>query len=356
MRRLTDRIDRLTAASLTLIQAAVAAGLAWFVASELVFTSQRPFFAPVAALITLGLTGGERSRRALEVAAGVTVGIAVADSLVHLVGSGVLQLTLIVLLTMGVAVLLGGGHLAITQAGVSAAFVVTLEQPDGFVFDRTGHAAIGCASALLISFVVLPVNPLRLVRGAAGPVLRELAGTIDDIAVALERGDLALAQAALDRARAADPLAQDFAEALSAGRETAQAALPRRRARAPIAVYAHAAAHLDLAVRNTRVLARSTIRALELRDHVPPGATESLHELALAVRELEPWLNDPTNVSSTQEHAAHAARHASAVLEQTANLSISVIVGGVRSAAVDILRATGLGRDEAVARVREDAR
>jgi hypothetical protein len=41
------------------------------------------------------------------------------------------------------------------------------------------------------------------------------------------------------------------------------------------------------------------------------------------------------------------------VLEQTANLSVSVIVGSVRSAAVDLLRSTGMGREEAVARVRE---
>ncbi len=44
------------------------------------------------------------------------------------------------------------------------------------------------------------------------------------------------------------------------------------------------------------------------------------------------------------------------MLEQTANLSVSVIVGAVRSAAVDIIRGTGLERDEAQERVREAAR
>lgn len=283
----------------------------------------------------------------------MTGGIAVADSITHLVGSGTIQLMLIILVTMSLAVLLGGSVLAVTQSGVSAAFVVTLEQPDGFVFDRTGHAAVGCAAALLVSFVILPLNPLRLVRGAAGPVLREMAGTLDDIAAALEGGDLRLAQTALVRARAADPLARDFADALAAGRETAIASLPRRRALAPIEVYTHAGAHLDLAMRNVRVLARSAIRALELRDHVPPAAPASLRELAVAVRELEPWMNDPKASANTREHAANAAQSASAVLEQTANLSVSVIVGGVRSAAVDLLRSTGLDRDEAVRRVRE---
>jgi hypothetical protein len=349
---LRARIDRLRASALSLVQAAVAAGLAWAVATE-VFNQQRPFFAPVAALISLALTGGQRGRRAFEVAAGVTVGIAVADAIVYYVGSGVIQLTVIVLLSMVVAVLLGGSVLAVTQAGVSAAFVVTLEQPEGFLFDRTEHAAIGVACALLISWVILPLNPLRLIRGAAGPVLRELAGTLEDVAAALDTRDLEKAKKALLRARAADPLARDFTEALVTGRETAVAALPRRRALSALDVYIHAGAHLDLAVRNVRVLARSAVRALEVGDHVPPGATAALREMAAAVRGVDPWLHDQSNVEESRTHAVAAAQLASAVLEQTANLSVSVIVGGVRSAAVDLLRATGLDREEAVRRVRE---
>jgi hypothetical protein len=283
----------------------------------------------------------------------VTVGIAVADAVVYYVGSGIIQLTVIVLLSMAVAVLLGGSVLAVTQAGVSAAFVVTLEQPDGFLFDRTYHAAVGAACALLVSYVILPLDPLRLVRGAAGPVLRELAGTLEDIAAALDARDVEAAKTALLRARAADPLARDFTEALVTGRETAVAALPRRRALRAIDVYTHAGAHLDLAVRNVRVLARGAVRALEVHDHIPPGATAALRELAAAVRSLEPWLHDRQADAAARGHAVAAAREASAVLEHTANLSVSVIVGSVRAAAVDLLRSIGLDRDEAVGLVRD---
>lgn len=331
----------------------MAAGLAWAIATE-VLDQERPFFAPVAALIALALTGGQRGRRALEVAAGVTIGIAVADAIVYFVGSGVLQLTLIVLLAMAITVLLGGSVLAVTQAGVSAAFVVTLEQPDGFLFDRTYHAAIGAACALLVSYVILPLDPLRLVRRAAGPVLSELAGTLEDVAAALDAGDLDAVKAALVRARAADPLARDFVDALVTGRETAVAALPRRRALSAIDVYTQAGAHLDLAVRNVRVIARGAVRALEIGDHIPPGATAALRELAAAVRDLDPWLHDQTAVDAVRTHAVAAAHEASAVLEQTANLSVSVIVGAVRAAAVDLLRSIGTERDEAVRLVRDE--
>jgi hypothetical protein len=348
------RIERLRAASLTLVQAALAAGLAWLVGTE-VFDAAIPFFAPVAAILTLSLAAGRRGLRALEVGAGVTIGIAVADALVYLLGPGTWQLILVVLLAQAVAVLLGGSPAVVGQTGISAAFVVVLERPEGFDFARTGHAAIGVAAALLMSFVVLPLDPLRLVRGAAEPLIREIAQTLEDIAAALAERDAVAAQRALDRARAADPLARDLGEALATGRETAVASLPRRRALSALEVYAETGAQLDLAVRNVRVLARGAIRALEVGDNVPPGACAAVRELAEAARCLTPWLHDPEAVEDIRRHAVAAAREASEVLEQTANLSVSVIVGGVRSAAVDLLRGSGLERDEAVRLVRGPA-
>jgi hypothetical protein len=44
------------------------------------------------------------------------------------------------------------------------------------------------------------------------------------------------------------------------------------------------------------------------------------------------------------------------VLERTGNLSVSVIVGQVRSTATDLLTATGMGYDEAAGEVRRAAR
>jgi hypothetical protein len=49
-----------------------------------------------------------------------------------------------------------------------------------------------------------------------------------------------------------------------------------------------------------------------------------------------------------REHALRAAATATLVLEGTANLSVSVIVGQVRSTATDLLVGTGLDSSEAV--------
>ncbi|MBI5103634.1 MAG: FUSC family protein [Solirubrobacterales bacterium] len=284
------RVDRLLALRRTLLQASLSAGVAWAIATEAV-GHPKPFFAPVAAMIVLGLTVGQRLTRAIEVALGVTLGIVLGDLLVLAIGSGAWQLVAVTLLAMSITVLLGGSPLLVQQTAVSAALVVTLQPPTGGLsFARSVDGLIGCAVALVLSYLVLPVDPLRLVRREAEPVLRELAGVLDDIAAALAGGTLEDAERALERARAIDVHAQRFSEALVIGRQTAVAAPSRRRERSAVELYADAGVQLDLAVRNVRVLARGAIRALDVGDRVPPQVPEAIRQLGEAVASLRPWL------------------------------------------------------------------
>ena len=82
-RRLLEGSGRLQANVWAVLQTAVAASIAYLLAIE-VLGHERPFFAPIAAVICLGVTLGERRRRALELALGVAVGLMVADLLVRL--------------------------------------------------------------------------------------------------------------------------------------------------------------------------------------------------------------------------------------------------------------------------------
>jgi hypothetical protein len=350
------RLGRVRTSWRTLVQASLATVIAWTVAHELVGHA-RPFFAPIAAIVTLGVTHGQRSRRAVEIAVGVAVGIAVADLLTLLIGTGTWQLLVIVLLAMVAAILLGSGALLVTQAAASAVLVVTLQPPDvsGITFARALDAAIGGATALLVSLVVLPVNVVRLIRDAAEPVLRELAETLEDIARALGERSGDAAEAALLRARAIDDDLDRFREALDLGREGGMATVPRRSAREQVAVYAVAGAQIDLAVRNTRVLARGAMRAIATGDATPPGVSRALQELAQAVRALSAMLEGPERAADVVEPAVRAAAHATIVLEETANLSVSVIVGQIRSTATDLLRSTGMEMAEAHRLVRAAA-
>jgi hypothetical protein len=173
------------------LQTALAAGVSWTIAKH-VLGHPNPFFAPVSSIIALGITLGQRTRRAIELVLGVAVGIAVADLLVRGIGHGAGQIALTVLLVMAAAVFMGGGTLLVTQAAISAVLVATLKPMAGVSsFDRFYDALVGGGVALAVNSLVFPIDPRKLVRGAAAPVLAELAHVLDDIGQALARRAMA---------------------------------------------------------------------------------------------------------------------------------------------------------------------
>jgi uncharacterized membrane protein YgaE (UPF0421/DUF939 family) len=349
------RLERLAVAWRSLLQTAAAATIAYLVATDLVGHA-RPFFAPVAAIITLGITVGQRRRRAVELALGVAVGIAIADGLVLLTGPGAGALALVVLLAMGAAVFLGSGQIFATQAAVSAVLIAVLQPPgNGVSGARFVDALVGGGVALLVNSLLLPADPLRLVRRAAEPVLDELALTLESIAQAIETGDQEQAERALLRARDLDELEAHLQEAVAVSRETARLAPVRRRSRGHVDLYADAAAQIDLAIRNVRVLARGAVRGARLEENLPPAVATAIRDLAEAVSKLREALADPERAEAVRAPALRAAARATLVLQETGNLSVTVVVGQVRSTAVDLLRGSGLSYEEAADLVQEAA-
>jgi uncharacterized membrane protein YgaE (UPF0421/DUF939 family) len=339
----------------TMVQAGVAVALAWAVAKWL-WGHSTPFFAPVSAVIALGTSYYERGRRAAELVGAVPLGIAAADLLAYQLGAGVAQLALAVFVAVGLGMFFGTSQLFVNQVAVSAVLVFSVSTAgQEFSFARALDALTGGAIALAVAAVLLPANPLRILRDAARPVLDELAATLADIASALRSRDPSAAEASLVRARGIDELGDRFFDATLESREATRISPARRRARDTVEFYAEAAARIDLAVRNVRVLARGAMRALALDENVPPEVADSLDELSRAVRALGGALEGGTEFDEVREPALRAASKATHVLEGTTNLSVSVIVGQVRSTATDLLTGIGMTYEEATAAVRDAA-
>ena len=335
------------------LQAAVAASLAYFLADVVVGHGQ-PFFAPIAAVICLGVTLGQRNRRAIELVIGVAVGLMVADLLVLVIGNGTLQIAVVVLLAMGAAVFFGGRTILINQAAVSAILVVVLQPPDAiFSPDRFIDALIGGGVALAINYL-FPVNPERLVERAAAPVFDELAAVLEEISVVLSEGGERRAERVLERARDIDGRVRTLNEALEAGHETARLSPTRRRSLRQLEFYSSVGIRIELAVINTRVLARGVSNALRRGDTIAPQLPEAVLDLSRSVRALATFLEDGQGPEEARDWALEAARRATEILEEPHGLGISVLVGQVRSAAVDLLRSTGMDQASAL-RVLEDA-
>ena len=239
----------------------MAAGVAWLIATEVLGHSQ-PFFAPVSAIITLGLTVGQRGRRAVELALGVALGIAVADLLVladrHrarrswrsswcsrrraaiFLGSGQL------LATPGRRLGRAGGHAA---AADRRHHVHALPRRAGRRRRRRCSSTRSCSRRIRVG----------MVRRAARPLLEELAATLEDIAAAIERARPRRSpSAALERARGIDELeraASTRRSSVGPRDDPLRAAAPRR-SRGWSSPTPTRPARIDLAVRNVRVLAR----------------------------------------------------------------------------------------------------
>lgn len=340
-------------------QCAVSAGTAWFVATTLL-RHERPFFAPIAAVISLGVAMGNRLRRVVELIVGVGLGVLVGDLLISLIGSGPWQIMVVVALAMAVAVLADGGALLVGQAASSAVLVATLLPPTDVGGWRGGLER--CLDALvggglgLVAAALLPGDPVRPLRRDARRLLNELAEVLYDAADALRKRDAAAAGAALARARATQPLVDALRDTLRASREVVTVAPLRRRRRGTINRYAEIAEWSDYAVRNARVLVRRVYSALSDGEPTPPELADAVTRVANAVGALTEQLAREGDRTRARDPVLDAFPPV-AVLSESPNLGLSerVVVAQLRSIILDLLQATGLRRSEAIAMMRERA-
>ena len=351
-RRFEESFGRLGVGVWPILQTALGASLAWFLASAVLGHGQ-PFFAAIAAVISSGVVVGQEGRRAVELVFGVACGLAVADLLVLAIGTGTVQIGIVVALAMAAAMMLGGGTLLITEAGVSALLAITLEpSTTGLSPDRFIDALIGSGIALAVR-AVFPSDPRHMVERAAHPIFDDLVGVLEETAVALRECDLGLAERALQKAREMDGHMGAFRDALDAGYDTARLSPPRRRALGQLGLYATAADQLDLAVRNVRVLARAVATSVREGEPAPEALSETIRDLARAVETLTAYIEEPEHPVATRRFALEAAGGATAVLSERNDLRTSMLVGQIRSTAVDLLRASGMDSTEALEALRK---
>jgi uncharacterized membrane protein YgaE (UPF0421/DUF939 family) len=331
------------------VQCGVAAGAAWLVAQDLV-GHPRPFFAPIAAVISLGVSLANRLRRAVEMVVGVSLGVLVGDLLISRIGSGWWQIALAVMLAVSVAVFADGGPMLVNQAAASAVLVATLLPPgQAGGLARCVDALIGGLVGVLVVAVV-PSDPVAPVRRTARTLLDELAVLLTDVADALRRRDADAAHAVLLRARRTQPSIDSVRSALSGGHEVTAVSPMHRHRRRVLVQYTELAERADYAMRNARVLLRRAYAALLDDEPAVPDLPDVLSELAAAVRRLRAELTRDGDWVRAREPVLDVVRHAKLMSDETDALlgpSEQVLVAQVRSIALDLLQATGMGRDEA---------
>lgn len=314
------------------------------------FGHEQPIFAPISALVAIGATIAQPWQRAVEIVIGVALGVAIADGLASVIGQGTWQIGVIVLLAMSVSVALAGNPSLVLQAGTAAALVASLPTADGAAsVERILDTLAGGAAALLLTVVVLPVHPLRLAHRTAAPVLEELAQTFEQIGESLRRADTPLAELALARARRSGDHWARLNEVVGIGRQAARIAPVRRHEQADLLDMAQSVQQLDYAIRDARVMARVALRLTETNIIGGARLELAMREFATAVRGLEGHLaGEYVETLAVRSAALRAVRLACSIRGGEEDLVFTHLVGQVRSTAVDMMRATGMDRGDAI--------
>ena len=353
-----EAAGRLKRGWLPVVEATLAATVAWVLATRLVGHPQ-PFFAPAAALIVLGQARGQRMRRAVEVVLGVAAGVLVADLVVQALGPRTTWTVFtVILLTVALAVAIGASSVTVVQAAVSALYLVVVAPPtESLVPFRFVDALIGGAVALVASQLIDARRPLAPLVAEFRHTVEELAGVLDEIAAALDHSDEAAALAALDRARHADAAVDRLRGAVLAAGEALRLNVRRRQHLGRLRSVEGSIRQIDYAVRNVRVLARAAVTLIRAPAPVPPDLGAAIRTLAEAVRSagdaLAADLSGQDGIADRHAERADAAaleavRAAGRLFTPGQTLPLAMIIGQIRATAIDLLRGVGADDDATV--------
>ncbi|HST73115.1 FUSC family protein [Kocuria sp.] len=319
-----------------------------------------PIFAATAALVSLGFAkGGLRYRRVLEVSIGCTLGIAVGDTLIHVLGTGVWQAAVVLMTSILLSRFLDNGTIFSTQMGLQSVLVVLLPPSADGVFARSTDAVVGGACALAMAYFV-PADPRREPREDLRNLVAEFASVLREAGRAVEDYDSTAAWHALVRARQTQPLVDSVTTGLTAALEIAQASPLYRGRRDEVEAIKDSAHYLDLAVRNVRVLARrlaSVINHVTLSDEAVASLADALDDLADAVTTLGSALA-VASAGSRESYLRQARNELSSVAARLHPRTMGVrtmegetLVLDMRPMVVDLLEAAGMSHEEAVSQL-----
>jgi len=332
-------VKRLRAVWFTLVQTSVAAGLSWYLAHD-VLGHPQPFFAPIAAAVSLSISNVLRAQRAIQMMIGVTLGIGMGTLAQGLLGPGAIAISVAALIALCAAVFIGHGYIGqgmmfANQTVISAILVLALYRTN-VGFERIYDALIGGAVAIVFAVLLFPADPLTVLRSARIGVLGVLHGVLSraaDFATGRRDAPPDWPLSAVDRVH--EQLG-GLIEARTTARQVVRVAPRRWGLRDSVRAADHQAVHVAL-------LAGSV---LELARAVAPGGPSAVEgccaRLPQPVHSVLVVLAAATALADSDPAGAcaytAAARHHACQLHAGAHERTEVVLADVVQACVDDLQ------------------
>lgn len=332
------------------------AGVGAYAFAERVLGHEGPIFAAVAALIAMGFSKEPQLRRTVEVALGCTLGILIGDTLLYFFGTGLVTALVVVFFSIMLARILDPGATFTMQMGLQALLVVMLPAPDGGPLVRSMDAVIGGSVAILIT-VITPKDPRREPVRELKSVAEELIKALRETGAAVRTTDSRQAWHALIRCRGLQDQIDGVATSMRSARELTSYSIVSRHHRHDVRSMDQVASRLDLAVRSMRVVSRRTVSMLDHAGLTEEGAeklSSAFEELAEGTLLLSRTVSETSSGDSPRMSVARDAYATVARQLHPARLSVDTLEGDtvvllLRTMVVDLLEATGLDHDDAVA-------
>jgi len=350
------RVKRVRKRLLPIMQIGLASGFAYFLAHDLA-GHPRPFFAPISVVIIIGMTGGDRVSKSVDMALGCILGVLVGDLIFYRLGDGGWQIAVIVAGSLLIASFFSSSVLVNNQAAIGAILIATIMPPGAEVtgIDRTIDAIIGCVVAMA-TIALIPQAPMQSARAEVSKVLGIMSSVLDDVAEGMRDHNPAVIDEALELIRGTQTGIDDLAAAIKAGQETSLVSPFLWGTRRYINSLARVIPPVDNAVRTTRVLARRARVLADDHDSATPAQIELLDSLSQVCLELSEVYDVNSRVAQAtvipqcvNELRAAGQKAGMDLIPENGVLSAYAILAQTRSLIVDLLMVCGMSHESALA-------
>lgn len=305
-----------------------------------------PFFAAVAAVVGIGPMLDRRLRRAMEIGTGAVLGVLFGDLFVHVFGSGLWQLAVMLLLAVCLGMFMNSGAIFVTQLGIQSIYIVTVPaaMTEG-TFSRTLDAAVGAAAAVLLALIT-PSDARKRPRNQAANLLEEITILLREAADALLQADPAAARRALSRSRDSQQYVDSWRAALRIAEEAARINARSRRYVAEITRLARACEFADRSMRMLRVVLRRAV-SVSQNGQSDPLLHETARRLADASAVLGVALREGRDRAEAERMYTEVARTLRPTAAMQEDIEQTTMLLLLRPLVVDLLQAAGASAAEA---------
>ena len=331
----TRRVIESVPAILQIVLAATAS----YAFTTLVLGHSNPIFSVTVAITALGFTRDARPRRIISTAIGMVTGIALSELLLLLIGQGLWQMSIVLLIALTAARFITGSAAFALTVGIQAMLVYIMPAPEGGAFVRSLDGLIGGLTALIFT-AIIPRDPRGLANKDANKLFNIFLDSLDALKLAVRNVDVAIVDEALTRVRRSQPLVDNWRLSLDSAIAISKISPFLRKYQDELSGQVRLMRGMDLATRNLRVVVRRV--DFLVRDGVArPYLADLFEQISAATNHLALGLESPEQFVEII-HQLDPKKFG--IADQIREASVLLLL---RPLLVDLLCASGMSEDDA---------